>query len=347
MKIYIHKILTVCLISLALFACEKDEDMLTASIETSPTLTASASTLKLLADSADKSALTFTWTDTELSWSDTAYSHNDAVGYVLKIDKEGNNFAAPQSVEVSNTEKTFTDGELNDLVTRLGLEAFVEGGIEVRLASSLGDNVEPVYSDPVTINVTPYKIDTGYLYVPGNYQGWNPATAPAIAADDNVNYEGYVYFPEATSFKFTSEQDWEHTNYGNAGNGALSIDPSAGDLSVEQGGYFRLIANVEDLTWSATLTNWGVIGDATPDGWDADQDMVYDIEEKVWKITVELIAGKIKFRANDAWDLNLGDTDADGSLEYGGTDIAVTPGNYEIILDLSNAPAYTYSVNKL
>ncbi|MBK6932311.1 MAG: hypothetical protein IPH12_16215 [Saprospirales bacterium] len=54
----------------------------------------------------------------------------------------------------------------------------------------------------------------------------------------------------------------------------------------------------------------------------------------------------MKFRANDDWAVNLGDNDANKSLEYGGSDIVITdPGNYTIDLILSGA-VYTYKVKK-
>jgi hypothetical protein len=54
---------------------------------------------------------------------------------------------------------------------------------------------------------------------------------------------------------------------------------------------------------------------------------------------------EVKFRANDAWTLNYGDTGADGSLEPDGGNIAVpTTGTYIVTLDLSNPRAYTYSL---
>jgi hypothetical protein len=56
------------------------------------------------------------------------------------------------------------------------------------------------------------------------------------------------------------------------------------------------------------------------------------------------IAGEIKFRANDLWDINLGDTGADGILEYEGENIVVSEaGTYNISLKLG-APDYTYSI---
>ena len=93
-------------------------------------------------------------------------------------------------------------------------------------------------------------------------------------------------------------------------------------------------------------TDWGIIGNATANGWNADQDMSYDIENQVWTITTDLSAGEMKFLANDAWDLNYGDKEGDGVLDFN-SDKNITveeSGTYDIVLDLSTAP-YTYELN--
>jgi hypothetical protein len=73
--------------------------------------------------------------------------------------------------------------------------------------------------------------------------------------------------------------------------------------------------------------------------------MDFDPITKEWKVIVELKNGKIKFRANDGWDINLGDNGANGILEYGGSDIVVEAGKYEIKLKLGT-PDYTYTIDK-
>jgi starch-binding outer membrane protein SusE/F len=76
--------------------------------------------------------------------------------------------------------------------------------------------------------------------------------------------------------------------------------------------------------------------------------MTYNAAEQVWKATLQLSAGEIKFRANDDWGINLGDDGPDGLLEYGAANIVIgEAGRYEVILNLSNPGNYTYSVTKL
>jgi hypothetical protein len=57
-------------------------------------------------------------------------------------------------------------------------------------------------------------------------------------------------------------------------------------------------------------------------------------------------AGPLKFRANSSWDINLGDPDGDGVLEFGADNINLAAGTYKVELYLSNAGYYTYSFIK-
>ena len=92
------------------------------------------------------------------------------------------------------------------------------------------------------------------------------------------------------------------------------------------------------------MTDWGLIGSGTPGGWDSDQNMTYDPVNDVWTITLDLITGDIKFRANDAWAINYGDPTGAGKLVQDGDNIPISAdGNYTITLDLSGA-IYRYTV---
>jgi hypothetical protein len=72
--------------------------------------------------------------------------------------------------------------------------------------------------------------------------------------------------------------------------------------------------------------------------------MTYDPTDRSWNITVNLVDGEIKFRANDGWDLNYGDTGSNALLEAGGDNIKIpSDGLYAIKLYLDK-PDYTYSI---
>jgi hypothetical protein len=246
------------------------------------------------------------------------------------------------------------------MLLSMGLIAGNPAQSETRIKSELATNVQTTYSNVLTLTVTPYFDIPFYasLYVPGAYQGWSPATAMRISSPSaNKLYEGYVNYtdPASLEFKYTSDPDWNHTNYGDGGSGKLSTDGSAGNLKVPSTGYYLLKGDLTGNTWSVTKTQWGIIGDATPNGWGASTALTFDAATQTWGGIIHLTAAApgaaataCKFRANDAWDINLGDNKpANGILKYGGENIPVTvTGDYKVTLDLTHPAFYYYSLIK-
>lgn len=109
-------------------------------------------------------------------------------------------------------------------------------------------------------------------------------------------------------------------------------------------GYYKLNVNLNDFTYTIVRTDWGVIGSATANGWDGDQNMTYDPATGMWNAMLDLVAGEIKFRANDGWDINYGDTGVDGILDAGGDNIAIPEAGTYIVTMKLGTPDYTYSV---
>jgi hypothetical protein len=199
--------------------------------------------------------------------------------------------------------------------------------------------------------VTPEKVYS-LLYVPGDYQGWNPATAPTLGSvNDDGSYDGYINIPSGGSyeFKLTTGPDWSNA-LGDAGGGNLSS--SGGNLTVPSGGFYHIMANTTNNTWSATKTTWSLIGSFAASNWGNDIDMTYDAGEKVWKATITTVAGdQFKFRANHDWGLNYGDSGGTGSLTVNGDNIgdasknfAVPAGTHTISLYLTNSGYFTYKI---
>lgn len=186
--------------------------------------------------------------------------------------------------------------------------------------------------------IIPYEVpsEAAVLYVPGNHQGWDPAAeviGKIYSVDNDGIFSGYVYLNG--EFKCTTEQSWDGTNYGYA-DGKLSTDTEAGNLTADEG-YYLLTLNTNDLSYVAEPMSWGVIGDATPGGWDEDTPLVYDPTDLKLKADITLTDGTIKFRANGGWDVNFGGTVDE--LVADGDNISVTAGEYQIVLDLST-PEY-------
>ncbi len=199
-------------------------------------------------------------------------------------------------------------------------------------------------TETYTFNVNPAGVSFNILYVPGAHQEWDPSNESTVVYDGigDGNYEGYLYFPEAANeFKITNGPTWDE-NYGDDGaDGTLEQDGA--NIVAGDAGYYKLNVDFNALTYTALLTNWGLIGDATG-SWDDDQDMTYDADNDVWTITTDLVTGEVKFRANDAWDINYGDDS--GNLVQDGANIAIAEdGNYTITMNLGTPP-YAYEVVK-
>ncbi len=354
MNKFIVKFLFVGLASMLLWSCEKDETRAVAKAGTGLTLTASQTALVLNGAAPSDTVQTFSWTPAD-------FGFDAGVTYTLQIAKAGTDFATPKDVILSAKRGIkYTNADLNQIaLVSLGLPTGSAGAVEARVKAEASAKLAPVYSNIVSFTLTPYLVIINYpsLWVPGDHQGWTPATADKLSSVlDNGNYEGFVNISGGNlKFKFTSNPDWDHTNYGvvtsmvDGNKVSGTISSSGGDISVPGVGYYRMKVNTTALTFEAVKTAWGLIGDAIPvTGWNSDQDLTYDAASKTWSITIDLDGGKaIKFRANDAWDINFGDDGADTSLEYNGANISIAEsGNYTITLDLSTPGYFKYKVVK-
>jgi hypothetical protein len=336
-------------------ACKKEENKIYFEGKEAPVLSSTSNTIALSKPDSSKTAVILEWTNPEYKFTTGVSSHN--VSYNLEIDTEGASFGSSVKqvvAEGSNVTTRYTVAEFNDiLLTKLKLTAGQPHDVEMRITANI-DNVAAtkLVSNVLKFTVTPYAtvIPIFYLYVPGSHQGWSPSTAPKVGSYNTDSYEGYVYFPDAkTDFKFTSENTWNGTNYGDGGAGKLSSAGSAGNLHIDGSGYYKLNPSTKDLTWTYTKTTWGIIGSATAGQWDNSTPMTFDPATKTWVInSIALTAAEFKFRANNAWDINFGDDPNSDYMKYNGDNFKVTAaGNYKVVLNLSDAPRYTFTITKL
>jgi len=339
--------LLLSLLALLVWGCSEDEFGPVLSLGDKPGLTSPAANASYVITEAivDDVMATFTWTAAD-------FGYEAGIDYDVQIDKAGNNFAAPVSlgpIIKGGLSMAVTNGRINGILLAKDLPAGVENTMEVRVVASVSSEVEKLISPTLSIKVNPFlqEIDYPKLQVPGSYQGWNPADVTTViySVKSDGNYEGYVNMNEsAPKFKYTQGFSWD-TNWGDTGADG-TLEPGGTDIAVPSGGYYRLQVNLNALTHNFLKTDWGLIGSSTPTGWDSDTDMVYDAGSGTLKLTVDLIPGFIKFRANDAWDINLGDDGGNRIMEYGGADIAVAEaGNYTVELILNQAN-YTYKLTK-
>ncbi len=184
------------------------------------------------------------------------------------------------------------------------------------------------------------------VYIPGDYQGWDPSnTVTSLSSTkSDRTYEGYKYFPEDNMGFRVHQVPANALIYGdNDGDGTL--EPNGDTIRVGEAGLYRIFVDFNDNTYTTTRTEWGVVGDATPGGWENDTELVWNEELNALEANLDLTAGVMKFRANGNWDINLGDDDQDAILTQDGADIRVAESNnYQLILYLEK-PDYTYELN--
>lgn len=153
------------------------------------------------------------------------------------------------------------------------------------------------------MNNLSYSVGKPILYMKGDANGWDGYDY--LAGDDGVHFTGFMYLNQ-NGFKFTTAPDWSGTGYGEN----FSTAPDAGNIVMtEPAGYYKVDVDLSAKTYTLTpITSIGIIGAAVPvTGWDSDQDLTYNVEERCWEIKdIELNAGECKFRANDDWAMQWG-----------------------------------------
>jgi starch-binding outer membrane protein SusE/F len=350
MKI-IKYISLILILAIAFMSCEEDKD-LTKIDDTSfvaPVLSGITAdeSFTLVKDTTSVDSLKEEWIT--LSWTNADFGQTLATTYIIQIDKVGNNFAnAFEFNAASETELSILVEEVNKKMFDMEENYYpplVQANVEIRIKADVSEFVNTVYSDAIEFYLTPFDAGKPKLYVTGTHQPtpWDFASAQTLYSlvEDN-NYEGYIYFTDCEYLlNKTPDVAW------GAGTSAETIAIGGANLANSTEGMYWVTVDTLAATIKTELRNWGIIGSATADDWNSDVDMKFDFEMKKLKVTLDLTAEEIKFRVNDAWTIDLGDNDADGILDYGGSNIVVPEaGNYTVYLDLSNPDKFTYELVK-
>lgn len=329
-----------------------------------PVLKANSASLVLNQRTPDAEVLAFSWNAASNGGT------NSAISYILQIDKEGNNFAAPVELTLGKVVYTrkFTNRELNDLLSGMGLPAGEEVAIEARLKSVVAnESVGPYLSNAVPVAITTYKPVSSTLFIIGDASpnGWDANNALAMMADPEdpttFTYNGAL---KAGEFKFITTVGQFSPSY-NKGQDDQSLvlrteDSQPDDkFMVTEPGIYSITLNLVDLhilveklsdPIDPPYSELWIVGDATPNGWDIDNPnkMVQDAGDPfIFTYNEYLKAGEFKFpTATGNWstdfymplvnEQDLSSTDVQlvpgGSPDYKWR--ITTPGAYKITLNL-------------
>jgi hypothetical protein len=376
----IFKILSAALLGVLLASCERDDTLAVAELKTNPEI---VSTL---------SASSYVISDTNLSstfetivFKKPSYGTNVEIESELELATANTSFATPITVGTATTSNfvKLTYQELNNALINLGLTPNVKANVELRVKSRIKNaaaDQEFAYSNPISFAVTPFKANPDDLFpsiaLPGNYGGtsgyadWAPDNAPRLySSKKDDNYAGFVWMNNtAPEFKFTYASAGWGNNKGDITkpNSYASLKKDGENIS----GTFPISTYFIKVDWtgntySIAQANMGIIGEATPTGWNSDTKLVFNTTTKKFEIaSIALTGGKVfKFRNNDSWSIKIqpasGDVtpvsgkevqvynSAEGTVKDDPSFICPETGNYKIVLDLHNSGYYSMTITKL
>lgn len=345
-------ILFLTLVVVTLWSCDDDiEERPVVDMQQLPVLDAPfGSTYVLTSDNAAALVETFTW-------DEAVYTESVSPEYTLEIDFSGNNFSTFQELGSTTDNKlSITVEALNNVLLALEAVPFAENLVELRLRVNLG-TMDPDYAEEVyTLTITPYSDAQPTfrdLFLIGN------ATAAGSNNDNNntplfrdPSNEDIYYFRgyfAASEFNLIEVKGESYPLWGTNDGVTLAVDDGTGvdpnPFEIVADGYYDFEVNLSDGTFSLSAyggaldeyTSVGIIGSARTgdgDGWnDPDTDMVQSaFDPHLWYASgVTLYDGELKFRADDAWNVNWGgDTELSGQSTQDGPNIPVIAATYDI-----------------
>ncbi|MDH6253245.1 hypothetical protein M2347_002972 [Chryseobacterium sp. H1D6B] len=369
---HLFKILTIAFIGFLIVSCDKDEDQAVVNEVNQGKLSSDKTTVVLSEIIGGDAAINFTWVK-------PAFSVAIVPAQQLEFGIKGKNFKDSAGFDAGNdlTASPITHAQLNAIMFNLGAVPDAANQIEVRLKTIAGSAF--FYSNVITLTVTPYTPNPDLVYpkinVPGGYAGaagyanWTPANSPNLfSPEKDGKYRGFIHIADLTGegaqYKFAINEDWPG-NKGDDGTNTGKLKADGSNVLAPAVGTYYLKVDWAGNTYSAVKTDFGIIGDATPTGWNSDTDFVYNPATKKYEIaSIQLLStGVFKFRANDDWIIKFQPASADQTLTSGtavqtylNAENTVTgdpaykvtaAGNYKIELDLHNAAYYKLTITKL
>lgn len=282
----------------------------------------------------------------EFEWEKTQYGVNVSTTYVLEVD-DNEDFSSPQSLaQVSATSVDISVEKLNSTLLALGLPGFEEATVFIRVKSTItGHTSDPLFSESVSRTVVTYQnsecgnhCTVGIIgdATPG---GWSIDTDMRLADPTGVDKSTWTVtlYLVAGPAKFRAGDDWP-VNWGAADFPTGTGVQDGANIPVPTSGYYKVTLNDNSGAYTFTalaapeFASIGIIGDATPGGWDTDTDLTKDgTNPHLWTGVVTITDGEAKFRADNDWANNWGATTyPSGFGTGGGPNIPVKAGTYFI-----------------
>ncbi|MDN4164107.1 SusF/SusE family outer membrane protein [Cytophagales bacterium LB-30] len=265
------------------------------------------------------------------------------------------------------------------------INVVAEAAVDGAAFSIPSDGLYKVIYDQELAEIVTYKIEVANVIGAASEAGWGHADAQNLTISGTPSADGVTFSatnivlrPGEWKVRFNCRWTIDRRvdpliGQNDASNGYVALTNFGGtfDNLVEGGANFAQADGSDGrytvtATWTAedgfvvTATQtealdpisfdpsnfaWGIIGSATPTGWDSDTDLNYEgVAGGVysWKGTFALVAGEFKFRTNDDWAFNIGfgttltGPDAGDLTDTGGNFTIAAAATYEFIISTAD-----------
>ena len=243
-------------------------------------LIATATDIRLTQENAEAIALSFAWNNSELYTNAPGMNVPSSLPHISLQSAADAAFTTPTETVADKESHSFTGIELNTLAKNAGLEADESSPLYFRLKVTLGTNTDPVYSNIVSVNITPYKIDMSLIKMLDAKK--EKVLGTLYSPESDGEYAGFV---SATSWLNFFLQEGDGTLWGNVG-----VDGMAFKLTNDesmwncwypgQSGCFYTTVSTSGKEWTATHIPVLDISGAV------DVEMSYVTSKNQWKATV-------------------------------------------------------------
>lgn len=351
----IKRILFALLSLVAMTACEKDGDLITLSGLEESELMATQSAVVLTQATSTEQVLSLAWSTSTLTVSDPSMSAPNLLTTILQVSTTEDFSGTVTETTEDNLSRTYTGAELNTVAKNLGTTPDVATPLYFRLSASVGANMEPVYSNVVTVTVTSYEIDMSVGFILNSSKEETGFTLYSANSDGR-----YLGFMGATAWYNYFIQEGDGTIWGNDPVTGTPFQLSSADGAWNcwfpgVGGCYYVDFNTNTSAWSAvSIPTLTVSGDLTGE-------MTFDRPNVKWTLpfTATSTSYTVQISGTGAkYDVSTGTTDANAvstpiAFSQNGDNLALSSsagsltitvpaaGDYTLTLDLSNPKAWT------
>ncbi len=367
MKTVLTKYMALCSLTLLMLpACKKNEAIVTSNGGKAGTLNATTITPVL-----DKSKLSDTTSVIKFNFTTPNYGYSAAVTNTLQIDAAGDNWKNPASATLGTKvySQSYSTAVFNNMVLKLNLPAGSASQVMVRVMHTISASVAPIYSNVLTLTVTPFNL-TSWVYVPGAYEGWanpGPQEDSLVSITGNGIYVGIINFTTGNNqFLITPTKGWANkyattqsaSTSGTSANYTVTYNGSNNFYAPSAPGQYLVTLDLNANTITIVPADfYSIIGDAAQ-GWSTDVSMKYINDgNQNWVATLPLVStGSFKVRQDAAWTNSWGIPNS-GTVGYGiantlndtknGNISVATSGSHTVTFNMPSTPFGTSTYTNL